>query len=52
MATTAKAKTAPKKAAPTKVAEAPIPDLPSNPFVFEIFNVVTKQRSSAKNTSY
>lgn len=48
MATTTKAKTAPKKAAPTKVAEAPIPDLPSNPFVFEIFNVVTKQRSSAK----
>jgi hypothetical protein len=26
----------------------PIPDLPANPFVFEIFNVVLKQRSKVK----
>ena len=26
----------------------PIPDLPANPFVFEIFNLVLKQRSKAK----
>jgi hypothetical protein len=50
MATTAKAKTAPKKAATprTKVAEAPIPDLPANPFVFEILNLVNKQKSASK----
>jgi len=26
----------------------PIPDLPANPFVFEIFDIVSKQRSNAK----
>lgn len=47
--TTIKAKTPVKKITPrTKVAETPIPDLPANPFVFEILNVVTKQRSNAK----
>jgi len=49
MTTTTKAKTAVKKTAPKpKVAEAPIPDLPANPFVFEILNIVIKQRSNAK----
>ena len=42
-ATTAKPKTTRKKAAP-----AAIPDLPANPFVFEIFDIVVKQRSVAK----
>ena len=45
-ATTARAKkpaTPRKKAAPVA-----IPDLPANPFVFEIFDVVSKQRSAAK----
>lgn len=49
MTTTTKAKTAVKKTAPKpKVAEAPIPDLPANPFVFEILNIVVKQRSNIK----
>jgi hypothetical protein len=49
MTTTTKAKTPVKKTAPKpKVAEAPIPDLPANPFVFEILNIVVKQRSNAK----
>ena len=49
--TTAKKTTtrAKKPATPRKkVAPAPIPDLPANPFVFEIFDVVSKQRSAAK----
>lgn len=49
MTTTTKSKTTTKKpTAKPKVAEASIPDLPSNPFVFEILNVVTKQRTNAK----
>ncbi len=49
MTTTTKAKTTTKKTtAKPKVAEVQIPDLPSNPFVFEILNVVTKQRTNAK----
>jgi hypothetical protein len=49
MTTTTKAKTTTKKAAPkAKVISEAIPDLPANPFVFEILNVVTKQRSNAK----
>lgn len=49
MTTTNKAKTPVKKTAPKpKVAEAPIPDLPANPFVFEILNIVIKQRTNAK----
>jgi hypothetical protein len=49
MTTTTKAKTPVKKTAPKpKVAEAPIPDLPANPFVFEILNIVVKQRSNSK----
>ena len=31
----------------TTVAQ-PIPDLPANPFVFEVFEIVSKQRSNAK----
>jgi hypothetical protein len=47
--TTTKAKAPIKKSTPrAKVAETPIPDLPANPFVFEILNVVTKQRSTVK----
>ncbi len=50
-ATTSRAKTisTKKPAAPkAKVVEEPIPDLPSNPFVFEILNAVVKQRSNAR----
>ena len=50
-ATTSRAKTtATKKPAATKatvIAEA-IPELPANPFVFEILNAASKQRSAAK----
>ena len=31
-----------------KRASTPIPDLPPNPFTFEVFDVVSKQRSAAK----
>ena len=52
MTTTKKATTTtPKKKPATKEkrqAPQPIPDLPANPFVFEIFDVVSKQRSAAK----
>jgi hypothetical protein len=49
MTTTTKAKTTTKKTVEKpKVAEASIPDLPANPFVFEILNIVVKQRTNAK----
>ena len=32
----------------TQVADGPIPDLPANPFIFEILNLANKQRSVAK----
>lgn len=49
MTTTTKEKTTVKKTAPKpKVAEAPIPDLPANPFVFEILNIIVKQRSNSR----
>jgi hypothetical protein len=49
MTTNTKSKTIVKKTiAKPKVSETQIPDLPSNPFVFEILNVVTKQRTNAK----
>ena len=32
----------------TKKAPAPIPDLPANPFIFEVLQVICKQRSKAK----
>jgi hypothetical protein len=50
MTTTTKAKTTTKKTVqkPKVVAEASIPDLPANPFVFEILNIVVKQRTNAK----
>ena len=48
MTTTTKAKTTTKKAA-TKPKSAPETlDLPANPFVFEVFNLTSKQRSNAK----
>ena len=37
-----------KKPKKTTRASTPIEDLPPNPFVFEVLNVVTKQRSTAK----
>jgi hypothetical protein len=46
-ATTKTKTTATKKPATPKV-EAPIPDLPTNPFIFEILQVVDKQRSNAR----
>ena len=45
MTTTTKPK---KTTTKPKVIAQPIPDLPANPFVFEILNVVVKQRSNAK----
>jgi len=44
-ATTKKTTTAKPRA---KTIAQPIPDLPSNPFVFEVFDVVSKQRTNAK----
>ena len=46
-ATTKTKTTATKKPATPKV-EAPIPDLPTNPFIFEILQVVNKQKSNAR----
>jgi hypothetical protein len=48
--TTTKAKTTIKRQTTTKSKDTsqPIPDLPANPFVFEILNVVVKQRSNVK----
>ena len=37
-----------KKTTRAKKASAPIPELPSNPFVFEILELASKQRSNAK----
>ena len=49
MTTTTKAKTTTKKTTTKpKVAETPIQDLPANPFIFEILNIVVKQRTNAK----
>ena len=53
MTTTKKTTTSRKKATTTAKPKAtttpqPIPDLPANPFVFEVFDIVSKQRSSAK----
>ena len=49
MTTTTKAKTTTKKTtAKPKVAETPIKDLPANPFIFEILQLASKQRTNAK----
>jgi hypothetical protein len=50
MTTTAKAKTAVKKTASKtqSVKVSAIPNLPNNPFVFEVLDLVSKQRSNAK----
>ena len=37
-----------KPAAKPKAAPKPIPDLPTNPFVYEILNVVSKERTKAR----
>ncbi len=36
------------KKAPTKSKSSPIPNLPNNPFAFEVLDLVSKQRSKAK----
>ncbi len=48
--TTAKKTTtrAKKPAATTKKVAAPIPDLPNNPFIYEVFDVISKQRTKAR----
>jgi hypothetical protein len=50
MTTTKKSTTTRKKTTTTKprATAQPIPDLPANPFVFEVFDIVSKQRSNAK----
>jgi len=45
---TSKAKTAAKTQAKPKAAPKPIPDLPTNPFVYEILNVVSTQTTKAR----
>jgi hypothetical protein len=48
MTTAKKATTTRAKTTRKKPAEAAIPDLPNNPFIYEILEVVSKQRSKAK----
>ena len=50
MTTTKKTATTKQKTTTTKrkVAAQPIPDLPNNPFIYEVLDVVSKQRSKAK----
>jgi hypothetical protein len=50
MTTTTKAKTTTKKAAPKAkpVTVAAIPNLPNNPFTFEVLDLVSRQRTNAK----
>jgi len=52
MTTTKKTSTTTRKKAATtakpRAAAQPIPDLPANPFVFEVFDIASKQRSNAK----
>ena len=45
---TSKAKTTAKTPAKPKAAPKPIPDLPTNPFVYEILNVVSKETTKAR----
>ena len=45
---TSKAKTTAKTPAKPKAAPKPIPDLPVNPFVYEILNVVSKETTKAR----
>jgi len=47
-ATTNKTKTTASVSVKAKTVDKPIPDLPANPFIFEILQVVDKQRSVAK----
>jgi Family of unknown function (DUF6433) len=46
--TKSRAKTTTTKNPATPKVEAPIPDLPSNPFIFEILQVVDKQKSNVR----
>ena len=45
---TSKTKSTAPKVVKAKPVDKPIPDLPANPFIFEILQVVDKQRSAAK----
>ena len=45
---TSKAKTTAKTPAKPKAAPKPIPDLPTNPFVYEVLNVVSKETTNAR----
>ena len=45
---TTKTKTTAPKAVKAKPVDQPIPDLPGNPFAFEVLQLASKQRSSAK----
>ena len=47
-ATKTATKTVQPKTVTEKVAETPIPELPANPFIFEILNLASKQRSISK----
>jgi len=46
--TKSRAKTSTTKNTTTPKVETPIPDLPNNPFIFEILQVVNKQKSNAR----
>ena len=48
MTTTTQKKTTTKTTKPKVVKETPIVELPKNPFVFEVLDLVSKQRSNAK----
>ena len=48
MTTAKKTTTRAKKPAAPKKAAAPLPDLPNNPFIYEVFDVISKQRTKAR----
>jgi hypothetical protein len=48
MTTTTQKKTTKTKTTPKTVKVTPIPELPTNPFAFEVLDLVSKQRSNAK----
>ena len=48
MTTAKKTTTRAKKPAAPKKAATPLPDLPNNPFIYEVFDVISKQRTKAR----
>ena len=48
MTTAKKTTTRAKKPATPKKAATPLPDLPNNPFIYEVFDVISKQRTKAR----